>query len=69
MNQMVAYPKARKDKRFLEAFAALNKKLDSQNRMIVERPHRKLEKLEICRKGEPSEAATERYLEIAKNLF
>jgi hypothetical protein len=62
------YPKARKDRRFLEAFAALNKKLDNQNRMIVERPHRKLEKLAICRKGEPSQAATERYLEIAKNM-
>lgn len=62
------YPKARKDGRFLEAFAALNMKLDSQNRLIVERPHRKLEKLEICRKGEPSQAATERYLEIIRNM-
>ena len=62
------YPKARKDERFKEAFAALCKKLDSNNQMIVERPHRKLENLDICRKGEPSEAATERYLEIVRNI-
>jgi hypothetical protein len=62
------YPKASKERRFLEAFATLNKKLDSQNRMIVERPNRKLEKLEICRKGKPSETAIQRYLEIKKNM-
>ncbi len=62
------YPKARKDERFKEAFATLSKKLDSNNRLIVERPNRKLEKLDICRKGEPSEAATERYFEIVKNM-
>src|SRR5450830_1579077 len=50
------YPKARKDGRFSEAFAALGKKLDDQKRLIVERPKRELEKLEICRKGEPSAA-------------
>lgn len=62
------YSKARQDARFQEAFAALSRKLDSQNRMIVERPNRKLEKLDICRKGRPSEAATERYLEIVRNM-
>lgn len=62
------YEKARKDRRFLEAFELLSKKLDSENKIIVERPNRKLEKLSICRKGEPSEAATERYLEILHNL-
>jgi hypothetical protein len=62
------YQKARQDKRFQEALRALSKKLDGQNRLIVERPNRKLEKLEICRKGEPSKAATERYLEILKNM-
>lgn len=62
------YEKARKDERFLEALELLTKKLDNNTKMVVERPNRKLEKLTICRKGEPSEAATERYLEILRNL-
>jgi len=62
------YEKAQKDARFLEAFEMLSKKLDSSNRMIVERPNRKLEKFLICRKGQPSESATERYLEILQNM-
>lgn len=62
------YSKAREDERFKEAFEMLSKKLDSNNRLIVERPNRKLEKLDICRKGQPSEAATERYFEILKNM-
>lgn len=62
------YSKARKDERFKEAFKRLSNKLDINGRLIVERPNRKLEKLDICRKGEPSEAATERYLEIVKNM-
>ena len=61
------YTKARQDLRFQEAFAALSEKLDSKDRLIVERPNRKLEDLDICRKGEPSEAATERYIEIVQN--
>ncbi len=62
------YPRARKDKRFKEALAALSAKLDDQGRLIVERPNRKLAKLEFCRKGEPSEAATKRYLETVANM-
>ncbi|MBC3901263.1 prenyltransferase [Acetobacterium malicum] len=62
------YEKARKDIRFIEAFAALKQKLDDQGHMIVERPNRKLSKLSICQKGKPSAAATARYLEITKNL-
>ncbi len=62
------YAKACKDERFKEAFEALGRKLDGNGRMIVERPNRKLDKLDICRKGEPSEAATERYFEIVKNV-
>ena len=62
------YQKARMDERLKEAFATLSRKLDSNNRLIVERPNRKLEKLDICRKGEPSEAATKRYFEIVKNM-
>ena len=62
------YPKAIEDSRFKEAFESLSDKLDSNDRLIVERPNRKFEKFNICRKGEPSEAATERYLEIVKNM-
>ncbi len=62
------YSKARKDKRFIEAVASLSEKLDDRKRLIVERPNRKLENLQICSKGEPSDAATERYLEILNNL-
>lgn len=62
------YPRARKDKRFMEAFTSLRKKLDDQERVVVERPNRKLENFQICRKGEPSDAATERYHEIVKNM-
>ncbi|MBP1609869.1 MAG: hypothetical protein H6Q04_2104 [Acidobacteria bacterium] len=62
------YPKARRDERFKEALAVLSKKLDNQNRLIVERPNRKLDQLEICRKGQPSAAATARYFEIVANM-
>lgn len=62
------YLKACKDKRFKEAFETLSKKLDSNLRLVVEHPNRKLEKLDICRKGEPSESATERYFEIVMNM-
>lgn len=62
------YPNARKDKRFLEALAVLKDKLNDQERLIVERPNRKLAMLQICRKGEPSEAATDRYREILANM-
>ena len=62
------YPKARHDQRFTEALASLSNKLDDQKRLIVEGSNRKLKNLQICRKGEPSDAATKRYLEILRNL-
>ncbi|WP_040906643.1 prenyltransferase [Youngiibacter fragilis] len=62
------YSKARGDWRFREALDALGRKLDNDGRLIVERPSKKLEKLDICRKGEPSEAATGRYDEIIRNM-
>lgn len=62
------YAKARRDERFAEAFSVLKGKLDASGRIIVERPKQKLEKLHICRKGEPSEAATLRYREILDNI-
>ncbi len=62
------YAKARKDRRFKEAMAALTAKLDDRGSMIVERPSRKLAHLNICLKGKPSAAATRRYLEIVENI-
>ena len=62
------YKRARRDERFAEAFSLLNGKLDGSGRIIVERPKQKLETLQICRKGEPSDAATQRYLEIVENI-
>ncbi len=62
------YRRARRDERFREALAALEGKLDAEGRMTVERPHRRLERLSLCRKGEPSEAASRRFREILENL-
>jgi len=61
------YDKAKKDKRFLEAFAGLQDKL-VDGMIIVERISLKLAKLEFCKKGKPSELATRRYHEILANL-
>lgn len=62
------YAKARHDSRFMEAFEALTQKLELNKKIIVERPSRKLEHLDICKKGEPSDMATVRYQEILANL-
>lgn len=59
---------AKQDKRFLEAFATLESKLDEQGRMVVERPNRKLARMAFCKKGEPSELATQRFEEIKNNI-
>ena len=61
------YDHAKKDKRFLEAFAALESKLQD-GQIVVERVVPKLAKLDFCRKGAPSELATKRYLEIRENI-
>ena len=62
------YARARSDRRYLEALGILKAKLDEQGRLVVERPHQKLSNLQLCRKGQPSEPATGRYLEILGNL-
>jgi len=62
------YAHARNDRRFQQALHALQSKLDSKGRIIVERPNKKLAGLSICVKGQPSAAATERYQEIVTNL-
>lgn len=61
------YNRAKKDQRFLEALRILESKLVNGS-IIVENPNRKLAKFTFCKKGETSDIATERYLEILKNL-
>ena len=62
------YDLAKKDKRFLEAFAALQDKL-VDGMIVVERSVPKLAKLTFCKKGHPSELATKRYNEILDNML
>lgn len=62
------FQQARSDRRFKEALAALEGKLDDTGQLIVERPNRKLAKLTFCARGKPSAPATERYREIAANV-
>jgi len=61
------YNRAKDDKRFQEAFEALQSKL-VDGKIVVERVVPKLAKLSFCKKGEPSELATKRYHEILNNL-
>jgi len=62
------YDKAKKDERFLEAFAALKNKISPDGMIIVERNSPKLSKLAFCKKNHPSELATKHYKQILKNL-
>ncbi len=61
------YDKAKRDKRFIEAFEALKAKL-VEGQIVVERVVPKLAKLSFCEKGKPSALATERYNDIVKRL-
>ena len=61
------YNRAKKDERFWEAFRTLEAKTVN-GQILVERVVPKLASLSFCRKGRPSELATERYQEILKNL-
>ena len=61
------YDTAKRDPRFLDALSVLQAKL-RDDQIVVERPHPKLAKLSICRKGEVSDAATKYYQEILRNL-
>lgn len=61
------YNRAKKDQRFLEALRVLESKLVN-GKIVVENPNRKLAEFSFCKKGEPSDLATERYHEILKNL-
>ncbi|MCL2355561.1 MAG: prenyltransferase [Defluviitaleaceae bacterium] len=61
------YNRAKRDERFLEALSALQSKL-IDGMIVVERIVPKLSKLSFCKKGRPSELATERYREISENI-
>lgn len=61
------YDKAKNDHRFLEALRALEDKLVN-GKVVVEYPNRKLAGLSFCKKGEPSDLATEKYHEILQTL-
>lgn len=61
------YEAARRDPRFLDTLGVLQSKL-RDGQVVVERPHQKLRTLSICRKGEVSELATERYRQLLRNL-
>jgi hypothetical protein len=61
------YERAKKDGRFLDALGVLETK-PVNGRIVVERPNQKLAGFVFCKKGEPSDLATESYREIVRNL-
>ena len=61
------YGAARRDPRFLDALSVLQGKL-KDGRIVAERPHAKLAGLAFCKKGEPSELATEQMGRILRNI-
>ncbi len=61
------YERAKKDARFLAALRALEDRM-ADGQIVVERVVPKLARLNFCKKGQPSELATERYREIIANL-
>jgi len=61
------YNRAKKDKRFQEAFTTLQSKL-VDDMIVVERVVPKLANLSFCKKGKPSVLATKLYHEILSNL-
>ncbi|NLI54466.1 MAG: prenyltransferase [Clostridiales bacterium] len=61
------YGVAKRDARFLDALSVLKGKL-RDDQVVVERPHAKLSGLSLCKKGEPSEPATEKFRIILNNL-
>jgi hypothetical protein len=61
------YEKAKKDKRFLNALKVLTDKTLKGN-VVVENPNRKLSNFTFCKKGAPSEIATQKYNQILYNL-
>jgi hypothetical protein len=62
------YDRAIGDRRFDAALDVLESRLGEDGQIIVEMPHRGLKGLAFCAKGQPSERATVRYLEIRENI-
>lgn len=61
------YDYAKTDERFREAVDALDQKVGDGG-LIIENPNRRLAKMKLCQKGEPSVLATRRYHELKKRL-
>jgi len=61
------YNRAKRDSRFLNALKILESKLVN-GKILVENPNRKLSNFSFCKKGQPSDLATERYHEILINV-
>ena len=61
------FKKALIDKRFKDAFTQLKRKL-IKGKMIIENPNKKLADLDFCRKGQQSELATIKFMEIIRNI-
>ena len=55
---------ARRDPRFREAYDLLESKLDASGSLVVENPHRRLGRLRLCTRGQPSVRATARFNEV-----
>lgn len=55
---------ALEDPRFADAYGVLSSRLDADGRLIVENPHRRLGRLALCARGQPSDAATRRFREV-----
>ncbi len=62
------FERAKSDTRFRAALEVLQSKLNGDDQVVVERPHRGLKALELCAQGRPSELATGRYRELCRNL-
>ncbi len=61
------YHRAMNDERFLEAFSMLESRM-VEGKIVVERVNRELAGFSFCEKGKQSALATERYLELKRNL-
>ncbi|MCG8469536.1 MAG: prenyltransferase [Gemmatimonadetes bacterium] len=62
------FPVAASDPRFREAYGELCAKVDADGSLVSENPHRRLGRLELCRRGRPSEAASRRLAEIRERI-
>ncbi len=62
------FERAEEDPRLLDALDGLESKVSEHGSLVVERPHRALRGLRFCARGEPSNQATRRLLEIKQNL-